>query len=97
MPKMRVAAIVHGSDVVNSVVLPPGAAADAYLAAFDGVTVVADLSDEYGVEFVTLTGCLALEVTDLDPRPGIASGWTYVDGEWVAPPVVEELESEPVD
>jgi hypothetical protein len=28
-----------------------------------------------------------VEVTGLDPMPGVDSGWTYVDGVWVAPPV----------
>ena len=36
----------------------------------------------------------AVEVTGLDPQPGVATGWTY-DGEWVAPvpaePTPEEL------
>ena len=25
------------------------------------------------------------EVTGLDPMPGVGNGWTFVDGEWVAP------------
>jgi len=36
----------------------------------------------------------AVEVTGLDPQPGVGTGWTY-DGEWVAPvpaePTPEEL------
>jgi hypothetical protein len=27
----------------------------------------------------------AVEVTGLDPMPGLGLGWTYVDGAWVAP------------
>ena len=30
----------------------------------------------------------AVEVTDLDPMPGVGNGWVF-DGEWVAPPVPE--------
>jgi hypothetical protein len=37
----------------------------------------------------------AVEVTGLDPMPGVGTGWTY-DGEWVAPvppvPIREEVE-----
>ena len=29
-----------------------------------------------------------VEVTGLDPMPGVGAGWIY-DGEWVAPPVPE--------
>jgi hypothetical protein len=86
MPQLRTAIIVHGVEPVNTVVLSPdAAAAAAYCANFDGKCVVADSSDEYGTEFVTLTGCVAVEVTGMDPMPGVGSGWTFVDGEWVAP------------
>lgn len=30
----------------------------------------------------------AVEVTGLDPMPGVGNGWVF-DGEWVAPPVPE--------
>jgi hypothetical protein len=86
MPKMRVAVIVHNGVPVNTVVLSPDpVAAAAYCAAFDGLCVIRDPDDEYGTEFVTLTGCVAVEVTDLAPQPGVGTGWTYVEGEWVAP------------
>jgi hypothetical protein len=39
--------------------------------------------------FITLTGCLAVDVTGLDPQPGLGTGWTYVNGAWVAPVVPE--------
>lgn len=29
----------------------------------------------------------AVEVTGLDPMPGVGNGWTYTDGVWVAPSV----------
>lgn len=39
----------------------------------------------------------AVEVTNLDPMPGVNMGWAYVDGSWVAPvppvPTVEEVEA----
>jgi hypothetical protein len=28
-----------------------------------------------------------VEITDLDPKPGLGLGWTFVDGAFVAPPV----------
>lgn len=38
----------------------------------------------------------AVEVTSLTPQPGVGSGWTYVNGEWLAPvppvPTREEVE-----
>jgi hypothetical protein len=37
----------------------------------------------------------AVEVTGLDPQPGVGTGWTY-DGEWVAP-VVPPLTREQVE
>ena len=38
----------------------------------------------------------AVEVTALDPQPGVGTGWTYVKGAWVAPtppaPTHEQVE-----
>jgi hypothetical protein len=91
MTLLRSAIIVHGIQPVNAIVLPADAsAAAAYCANFDGVCVVRDSEDEYGTEWLTLTGCLAVEVTGMDPMPGLGSGWSYVDGEWVAPPAPEQ-------
>lgn len=28
----------------------------------------------------------AVEITDIEPKPGVGSGWTFVDGVFVAPP-----------
>lgn len=28
-----------------------------------------------------------VEITDLDPKPGVGNGWTFVDGTFVPPPV----------
>jgi hypothetical protein len=83
MPKMRTAIIVHDGVPVNVIVLPP--VGDDYLSDFDGVAVVPDPEDEYGTEFVTLTGCVAVEVTGMDPQPQLGCGWTYVDGQFVPP------------
>lgn len=88
---MRTALIVHGLDPVNAVVLPPDdASAAAYLSAFDGTCVVPDPEDDYGTAFVRLTGCVMVEVTGMDPMPGVGNGWTFVNGEWVAPESLSE-------
>ena len=36
----------------------------------------------------------AVEVTGLDPQPGLGTGWTY-DGEWVAPVPAEPAPEDP--
>ena len=28
-----------------------------------------------------------VEITGMDPKPGLGNGWTYVDGQFVPPPV----------
>jgi hypothetical protein len=86
MPQLRTAIIVHGIEPMNTVVLDPDpVAAAAYCANFDGKCVVPDPTDEYGTEYVTLTGCVAVEITGINPMPSVGTGWTFVDGEWVAP------------
>jgi hypothetical protein len=91
MPQLRTAVIVHDTVPVNVVVLSPNPAdAAAYCDNFDGVCIVADPEDGYGTGFVTLTGCVAVEVTGMDPTPNVGTGWSYVDGEWVAPPAPEQ-------
>jgi hypothetical protein len=86
MPQLKTAIIVHDTTPVNTVVLPPSAEdAAAYCANFDGICIVPDPDDGYGTDFLTLTGCVAVEVTGADPMPGVGTGWTYVDGEWLAP------------
>lgn len=94
MPQMRTAIIVKDGQPVNAIVLPPDpAAAAAYCANFNGTCVIPDPSDKYGTDFLTLTGCVAVEVTGMNPMPGVGSGWTFVEGSWVAP----QLEPEPDD
>jgi hypothetical protein len=84
MAKMITAIIVKGTEPVNVVALSSEDAAD-WFANYDGTSVVPDPNDDFGTEFVTLKGCKAFDVTDLDPMPGVGNGWKYVKGEWVAP------------
>ena len=44
--QMRKAAIIHGTDIVNVVVLPPDGAGDVWLATYDGTCEVVDPEDE---------------------------------------------------
>jgi len=60
---------------------------NSWLAGYDGTCVVADPEDDFNENFITLTGCIAVDVTGLDPQPGVGTGWTYVNGAWVAPVV----------
>jgi len=38
-----------------------------------------------------------VEVTGLNPMPGVDAGWSYVEGEWIAPlipePTIEDIEA----
>jgi hypothetical protein len=98
MPKIRTAIIVYGETPVNTIVLSetPEEAAN-YCANFDGNAVILDLEDEYQTQFINLTGCIAVEVTGLDPMPGVDSGWLYVNGGWVAPEATVDPISEQGD
>lgn len=86
---MRKAAIIHGTSIVNVLVLPPDEAADDWLANYDGVCVVADPEDEYQETFLTLTGCVAVEITGMGPQPGISADWSYENGVFTGPPEPE--------
>jgi hypothetical protein len=88
MAKMATVIIVKGTEPVNSVCLDRATASE-WLAQYDGTTVVSDPQDDFGTEFITLTGCIAIDVTGLDPMPGVGNGWTYVNNEWVAPKIKE--------
>jgi hypothetical protein len=92
MAKMSTVVIVKGTEPVNTIVLTEDTVAG-WIANYDGKCVVPDPEDDFGTEFITLTGCIAVDVTGLDPQPGVGTGWTYVDGVWVAP-VTPETESE---
>ena len=82
---MRLALIIHGTEPVSVIVLPSDAQGDAFISDYDGTIVVPDVEDEYGEDFLTLTGCLLVEVTGMDPMPGVGNGWTYVDGVLIPP------------
>ena len=91
MAKMSTVIIVKGTEPVNAVCLDQATASD-WIANYNGETIVADPEDDFGTEFITLTGCIAVDVTGLDAQPGVGNGWTYVAGEWVAPEVPELIE-----
>jgi hypothetical protein len=86
MPQMRTGIVVKNTEPMNHIVLPSNPTdAEAYIAAFDGKCTLPDPDDEMRVQFVTISGCFVVEVTGMDPMPGVGTGWTYVGGEWVAP------------
>lgn len=43
------------------------------------------LDEENGDAVLASYGTKAVEVTGMEPMPGIGTGWKYVKGEWVAP------------
>jgi len=92
MAKLITAVIVNGSEPVNMVALSD-ANAEEWFASYDGVCVVPDPEDDFGTEVKKLTGCVAVNVTGMDPMPGVGNGWSYVKGAWVAPVVPEPAEA----
>ena len=95
MAKMITAMIVKGAEPVGAYVLSDENSAD-WFANYDGTCVVPDQEDDFGTDFITLTGCIAVDVTGLDPQPGVGSGWTYVNGDWVAPVLPDPVAPETV-
>lgn len=97
MPKrtLRQAVIVHGTDLVSVIVIPPGKKGDETLANYNGKARVADVSDEYGETFLDLTGCVAVEITKMNPMPGVGIGWSYIDGTFVGPVIDDTPPEEP--
>jgi hypothetical protein len=91
MAKMITAMIIKDGEPINSVVLSSDNA-DEWFANYDGTCVVPDPEDDFGTEFITLTGCIAFDVTGMEPMPGIGNGWSYVDGEWVPPITLEPVQ-----
>jgi hypothetical protein len=91
MAKLVTVIIVKGIEPVNIIALSDDSAED-WFANYDGTCVVPDPEDDFGTEFKTLTGCVAVDVTGLDPMPGVGNGWAYVKGAWVAPVVPEPVE-----
>jgi hypothetical protein len=90
MAKMILAMIVKGSEPLNTVALSDDSAEE-WFAKYDGTCVVPDPEDDFGTQFKTVTGCIAVDVTGLDPMPGVGNGWTYVKGAWVAPVAPETV------
>lgn len=51
------------------------------------VIVLADGTDgDATIAHYASLGVVCVEITDLDPKPGLGMGWQYIDGEWIAPP-----------
>jgi hypothetical protein len=92
MAKAVIFLIVKDSVPVNGILLKEEDIEN-WLVNYDGTTVVPDPEDDFKENFITLTDCIAVNVTGLEPMPGIDNGWKYVDGEWI-PPVIEENEIE---
>jgi hypothetical protein len=86
MSKMSIIILVKDTEPVNTLCFKSEDVSK-WLAKYDGTCVVPDPDDDFKEKFVTLTGCVAVDVTGLDPQPGLDTGWTYVDGEWIAPEV----------
>jgi hypothetical protein len=91
MAKMAIAIIIKDTEPVNAVCLEQENVTN-WLDNYDGTCVVPDPEDDFGTEFITLTGCVAVDVTDLEPQPGVGTGWAYVDGEWVPPIILEPIQ-----
>jgi hypothetical protein len=92
MAKLVTAIIVKGTEPVNAVALSDENSAK-WFAEYDGTCVVPDPEDDFNQNFITLTGCVAVDVTGLDPMPGVGNGWSYVKGAWVAPVASEPVEA----
>jgi len=89
MAKMVIAVIVKDTEPVNAVLLSSDNAEE-WLNNYDGTTFVLDPEDDFRQDFIMLTDCIAIDVTGLDPMPGLGIGWKYVDGEWIPPVLGEE-------
>jgi hypothetical protein len=86
MSKMSTLILVKDTEPRNTLCFKSEDVTD-WLAGYDGTCVVADPEDDFNENFITLTGCIAVDVTGLEPQPGVGLGWTYVNGAWVAPVV----------
>jgi hypothetical protein len=86
MSKMSTLILVKDTEPRNTLCFKSEDVTD-WLDGYDGTCVVPDPEDDFQENFITLTGCIAVDVTGLDPMPGVGSGWTYVNGAWVAPVV----------
>jgi hypothetical protein len=88
MSKMSTLIIIKDTEPINTLCFRQEDVA-IWLANYDGTCVVPDPEDDFGTEFITLTKCIAVDVTGLDPMPGVGTGWSYVKGKWVGPVVPE--------
>jgi hypothetical protein len=95
MAKMATAIIVKDTEPVNAVCLDQANVSD-WIENYNGKTFVLDPEDDFGTQFIALTDCIAVDVTGLDPQPGVGNGWSYVKGAWVAPVVPEPVAPETV-
>lgn len=84
MAKKIIAVIVKDTEPIDSIVLSSDNAAE-WFANYDGTCIIPDPDDDFQQNWIEVAGCVAVNVTGLDPMPGIGIGWTYVDGVWVAP------------
>jgi hypothetical protein len=95
MAKMSILILVKDTEPVNTLCFKQEDVSG-WLATYDGTCLVSDPEDDFGTDFITLNGCIAVDVTGLDPQPGVGTGWTYVKGKWVAPVVPEPVDPETV-
>jgi hypothetical protein len=84
MSNMSIVVIVKDTQPVGAFCFRSEDVAD-WLATYDGTCVVPDPEDDFRKNFITLTGCIAVDVTGLDPQPGLGNGWTYVNETWISP------------
>jgi hypothetical protein len=61
----------------------------------DGSEPVNVIVVQEGADGDALLSDLCVEITDLDPKPGLGLGWMFVDGAFVAPPVASLTPEEP--
>jgi hypothetical protein len=56
-------------------------------AVLEGIELVNVIVLEEGAKGDAMLSESCVEITHLDPKPGLGLGWTYVDGAFVPPPV----------
>lgn len=84
MAKKATIMIVHETEPVNCIVSTVEHAAE-WIAQYDGVHYAPDPEDDFGNDLLKYTDCIAVDITGMDPMPGLGLGWRYVNGEWIAP------------
>jgi hypothetical protein len=91
MAKMITAMIIKNTQPVGAYVLSSNDAEE-WFAKYDGTCVVPDPEDDFGIDFITLTDCMAVDVTGMDPMPGVGNGWHYKNDLWIAPDIPNVFE-----